>query len=84
MGEIVLAAKIAHVPSILISERPGPLYGTRDAAIGALREVGRAPATRGADTFLDLRHALDLEFRLSHERQCAASSASTPATKRRT
>ena len=30
MGEVVLAAKIAHVPSILISERPGPLYGKRD------------------------------------------------------
>jgi len=52
MGEIVLAAKIAHVPSILISERPGPLYQTREAAIGALKEVGRRARNRGADTFL--------------------------------
>jgi len=52
MGEIVLAAKIAHVPSILISERPGPLYGKRAEAIAALRELGARANSRGADTFL--------------------------------
>ena len=52
MGEIVLAAKIAHVPSILISERPGPLYGTRATAIAALRELGARARSRGAETFL--------------------------------
>ncbi len=52
MGEIVLAAKIAHVPSILISERPGPLYGKRAGAIAALRELGKRARDRGADTFL--------------------------------
>ncbi len=52
MGEIVLAAKIAHVPSILISERPGPLHGKRADAINALREVGKRAKARGADTFL--------------------------------
>jgi 3,4-dihydroxyphenylacetate 2,3-dioxygenase len=52
MGEIVLAAKIAHVPSILISERPGPLEGKRAGAIAALREIGRRARERGADTFL--------------------------------
>jgi 3,4-dihydroxyphenylacetate 2,3-dioxygenase len=52
MGEIVLAAKIAHVPSILISERPGPLHGKRDDAIAALREVGARARKRGTDTFL--------------------------------
>lgn len=52
MGEVVLAAKIAHVPSILISERPGPLYGKRAEAISALREVGARAKARGADTFL--------------------------------
>ena len=52
MGEVVLAAKIAHVPSILISERPGPLYGKRAEAIAALREVGARARARGADTFL--------------------------------
>jgi 3,4-dihydroxyphenylacetate 2,3-dioxygenase len=52
MGEIVLAAKIAHVPSILISERPGPLYGKRADAIDALKEIGARAKARGADTFL--------------------------------
>lgn len=52
MGEVVLAAKIAHVPSILISERPGPLHGKRNDAIAALREVGKRARERGADTFL--------------------------------
>ena len=52
MGEVVLAAKIAHVPSILISEREGPLHGKREAAISALREIGKRSRARGADTFL--------------------------------
>lgn len=52
MGKIVMAAKIAHVPSILISEREGPLKGKRDDAINALREIGRRARERGADTFL--------------------------------
>jgi 3,4-dihydroxyphenylacetate 2,3-dioxygenase len=52
MGEIVLAAKVAHVPSILISEREGPLKGKRDEAIASLRELGRRARERGADTFL--------------------------------
>jgi len=52
MGEIVLAAKIAHVPSIMISEREGPLKGKRAAAIQALREIGRRARDRRADTFL--------------------------------
>lgn len=52
MGKIVMAAKIAHVPSILISEREGPLKGKRDDAINALREIGRRARERGSDTFL--------------------------------
>ena len=52
MGKIVLAAKVAHVPSILISERPGPLFGKRQGAIDSLKEIGRRARERGADTFL--------------------------------
>lgn len=52
MGQVVLAAKITHVPSILISERPGPLFGQRAEAIHSLRELGRRARARGADTFL--------------------------------
>jgi 3,4-dihydroxyphenylacetate 2,3-dioxygenase len=52
MGRIVLAAKITHVPSLLISERPGPLQGRRDDAIKSLREIGRRARERGAGTYL--------------------------------
>ncbi|MCK1356231.1 3,4-dihydroxyphenylacetate 2,3-dioxygenase [Bradyrhizobium sp. CW7] len=52
MGQIMLAAEIAHVPSILISEREGPLKGKRAAAIQAQREIGKRARDRAADTFL--------------------------------
>jgi 3,4-dihydroxyphenylacetate 2,3-dioxygenase len=52
MGEIVLAAKVTHVPSMLISEQPGPHHGCREAAIEAERELGRRAAALGVDTFV--------------------------------
>lgn len=54
MGEIVLAAKITHVPSLLISERPGPLHGKRAGPIASLKELGRRASERRVDTFLVL------------------------------
>lgn len=54
MGKIVLAAKITHVPSLLISEREGPLKGKRAGPIESLKELGRRARARGADTFLVL------------------------------
>lgn len=52
MGEIVLAAKITHVPSLLISEREGPLKGRREGPINSLKELGRRARQRGVDTFV--------------------------------
>lgn len=52
MGKIVMAAKVTHVPSLLISERPGPLFGKRADAIAGLREIGRRAEERGVDTYL--------------------------------
>ena len=52
MGEVVLAAKVTHVPSLLISEREGALKGRRVTAIESLREIGRRARDRGADAFL--------------------------------
>ncbi|MFI5011160.1 MAG: 3,4-dihydroxyphenylacetate 2,3-dioxygenase [Hyphomicrobiales bacterium] len=52
MGRIVLTAKVSHVPSMLLSERDGPLKGSRDEAIASVRELGRRALVRGADTFL--------------------------------
>ncbi len=52
MGEVVLAAKVTHVPSLLLSEREGALKGRRAAAIESLKEIGQRARDRHADTFL--------------------------------
>jgi len=52
MGELVLAAKVTHVPTMLLSERDGPLKGKRQAAIDGHYEVARRARAAGADTFL--------------------------------
>ncbi|CRK57839.1 3,4-dihydroxyphenylacetate 2,3-dioxygenase [Alloactinosynnema sp. L-07] len=52
MGELVLAAKITHVPSIWLSIHPGKHHGIRRPAELGLAEVGRRARERGADTFL--------------------------------
>jgi 3,4-dihydroxyphenylacetate 2,3-dioxygenase len=50
MGEIVLAAKATHVPSMFISELPGPHHGCRAAAIDGLKTLGERIRRAGADT----------------------------------
>lgn len=50
MGEMVLAAKVTHVPSLMLSERIAPLKGTRDDAINSLKLLGRRARERGVDT----------------------------------
>ena len=52
MGELVLAAKITHVPSLMLSEHIEPLKGTRDGPINALKLIGQRARERGADTFV--------------------------------
>ena len=52
MGEIVMAIKATHVPSMLLSELPGPTAGCRQAAIDAEREIGRRAVELGVDTFI--------------------------------
>jgi 3,4-dihydroxyphenylacetate 2,3-dioxygenase len=52
MGEIVLAAKITHVPSMYLSELPGKHHGCRAAAIRGHQEIGRRARALGADTAL--------------------------------
>lgn len=50
MGEVVLAAKICHVPSMYLSELPGQHHGCRQAAIDGHKEIGRRARELGADT----------------------------------
>jgi 3,4-dihydroxyphenylacetate 2,3-dioxygenase len=50
MGEIVLAAKMTHVPTMLMSEQEGPVKGARQAAIDGHAEIARRARALGADT----------------------------------
>jgi len=50
MGEIVLAAKVTHVPTMLMSEQPGRLHGCRQPAIDGHLEIARRAKALGADT----------------------------------
>ncbi len=50
MGELVLAAKCTHVPTMLMSEQEGPIKGKRQPAIDGHREIARRAKALGADT----------------------------------
>lgn len=50
MGKLVLAAKVTHVPSMMICEKPGPHFGKRDFAIAGHREIGRRLRDLDVDT----------------------------------
>ena len=50
MGRLALAAKVTHVPSMYLSEQPGPHHGCREAAIEGHRVIGRRARELGVDT----------------------------------
>ncbi len=52
MGKLALAAKVCHVPSMVLSELPGPHQGCRAAAIAGHHEIARRARERGVDTFV--------------------------------
>lgn len=52
MGKLALAAKITHVPSMYLSELPGPRQGTRKDAIAGHQEIGRRCRELGVDTIV--------------------------------
>ncbi|HLG82174.1 MAG TPA: 3,4-dihydroxyphenylacetate 2,3-dioxygenase [Bradyrhizobium sp.] len=53
MGELVLAAKVSHVPSLMLSEVPGsPLREARRDAVEALRLLGRRARERRVTSFV--------------------------------
>lgn len=52
MGELVLAAKVTHVPSMFISEKEGPLNGIRESAIQGLRRIGEMCRELKVDTIV--------------------------------
>lgn len=52
MGKLLLTAKVTHVPSMFISEKPGPHHGCRQPAIDGLKEIGRRCRALGVDTIV--------------------------------
>ncbi len=52
MGQLALAAKITHVPSMYLSELPGPRQGSRQQAIDGHREISRRCRELGVDTLV--------------------------------
>ncbi|PXX49189.1 MULTISPECIES: 3,4-dihydroxyphenylacetate 2,3-dioxygenase [Aquitalea] len=52
MGQLALAAKITHVPSMYLSELPGQHQGCRQAAIDGHKEIGRRCRELGVDTIV--------------------------------
>jgi 3,4-dihydroxyphenylacetate 2,3-dioxygenase len=52
MGTLALAAKITHVPSMYLSELPGPRHGTRQDAIDGHHEISRRCRALGVDTLV--------------------------------
>jgi 3,4-dihydroxyphenylacetate 2,3-dioxygenase len=52
MGQLALAAKITHVPSMVLSEMPGERHGTRQDAIDGHIEIARRCRQAGVDTLV--------------------------------
>lgn len=52
MGQLALAAKITHVPSMYLSELPGPRHGSRQDAIAGHQEISRRCRALGVDTLV--------------------------------
>ncbi|MDI9331567.1 MAG: 3,4-dihydroxyphenylacetate 2,3-dioxygenase [Alphaproteobacteria bacterium] len=52
MGQLALAAKITHVPSMVLSELPGERQGSRQDAINGHIEIARRCRQLGVDTLV--------------------------------
>jgi 3,4-dihydroxyphenylacetate 2,3-dioxygenase len=79
MGEIVLAAKITHVPSMFISEEDGPHKGCRQPAIDGLREIGDRIRELGVDTIIiaDTHWLVNAGYHINANTECAGVYTST-------
>ena len=75
MGKLALAAKITHVPSMYLSEFPGPHFGCRDAAINGHREIDRRCRALGVDSIVvfDVHWLVNSEYHIN----CAPAFSGT-------
>ncbi|MDA0679277.1 MAG: 3,4-dihydroxyphenylacetate 2,3-dioxygenase [Proteobacteria bacterium] len=79
MGEVVLAAKITHVPSMFISELDGPNKGCRKAAIDGLAEIGARIRKLGTDTIViaDTHWLVNAGYHINANSDCSGLYTST-------
>ncbi|MEO8137094.1 MAG: 3,4-dihydroxyphenylacetate 2,3-dioxygenase [Betaproteobacteria bacterium] len=78
MGKLALAAKITHVPSLYLSEQPGPHFGCRQAAIDGHIEIGRRCRELGVDTFVvfDVHWLVNAGYHLNNAAQFSGNYTS--------
>jgi 3,4-dihydroxyphenylacetate 2,3-dioxygenase len=79
MGEVVLAAKITHVPSMFISELEGPNKGCRKAAIDGLARIGDRIRELGVDTIViaDTHWLVNAGYHINANTDCSGIYTST-------
>jgi 3,4-dihydroxyphenylacetate 2,3-dioxygenase len=79
MGEVVLAAKITHVPSMFISELDGPNKGCRKAAIDGLARIGDRIRELGVDTIIiaDTHWLVNAGYHINANTDCSGLYTST-------
>ena len=79
MGEIVLAAKITHVPSMFISEENGPHKGCRQPAIDGLEKIGERIRELGVDTIViaDTHWLVNAGYHINANTDCSGIYTST-------
>lgn len=79
MGEIVLAAKVTHVPSMFISEQPGPHHGCRAAAIAGHRRIGELVRELAVDTIVvaDTHWLVNAGYHINANTDCSGLYTST-------
>ncbi|MCM2321311.1 MAG: 3,4-dihydroxyphenylacetate 2,3-dioxygenase, partial [Pseudomonas sagittaria] len=79
MGEVVLAAKVTHVPSMFISEQPGPHHGCRAAAIEGHRKLGEMIRALEVDTIVvaDTHWLVNAGYHLNANSDCSGLYTST-------
>jgi 3,4-dihydroxyphenylacetate 2,3-dioxygenase len=79
MGEIQLAAKITHVPSMFISELDGPNKGCRKAAIDGLTQISDRIRALGVDTIViaDTHWLVNAGYHINANVDCSGIYTST-------
>lgn len=79
MGELVLAAKITHVPSMFISELDGPNKGCREAAITGLANIGDRLRALDVDTIViaDTHWLVNAGYHINANYDCSGLYTST-------